>query len=93
MEKIISQEQQKTISNECLILENRKRIKIEGIVEINSSSESGINLKLKDTSLNITGSNIHITKLDITCGVLEAEGLFDGIKYGKSANIFKRLFK
>lgn len=92
MEKTISQEKTK-ITNESLNLINRKSLILEGIIKINATSETCISLKLKDTILNITGSNIHITKLDINTGVLEAEGIFDSIKYGKSGNIFKRIFK
>lgn len=79
--------------NENLILENRKKIKIDGIIEILASNDSSISLKMQDTNLLINGSNINITKLDITTGTIEAEGLFESIKFGKSGNIFKRLFK
>ena len=84
---------EKSITNENLILSNRKILKLEGIVEIMSSSENQLNIKLKDTSLVISGQNMHITRLDVSTGVLEVEGLIDSIKYGKSVNIFKRLFK
>lgn len=92
MEKIISQEKTKT-TNENLNLINRKSLILEGVVEVNNTSESCISLKLKDTTLNISGSNLHITKLDVNTGIVEAEGIFDSIKYGKSGNIFKRIFK
>lgn len=95
MEKIVTPNNTHTsnISNESLNLINRKSISIEGIVEIIASNDNNICLKLKDTLLNITGSNINIIKLDISSGLLQAEGNFDSIKYGKSGNIFKRLFK
>lgn len=92
MEKTISNE--KNIDNELVILTNRKNIKLEGIVEIISTSETSIILKLKDTTLAILGENINISKLDISTGTLEANGKFNDIKYGiKSGNFFKRLFK
>ncbi len=91
MEKNTSTENNKV--NESLALINRKSLKLEGLVEINSSSENLLSVKLKDTTLTITGQNLHIARLDIALGILEADGVIDGIKYGKQANIFKRIFK
>lgn len=88
-----NQPNEKIKINENLTLTNRKLLKLEGIVEINSSSETLLSAKLKDTTLTITGQNIHITRLDITLGLLDIEGNIECIKYGKSTNIFKRLFK
>lgn len=79
--------------NENLCLGNRKSLNLEGIVEILASSENNLIVKLKDTTLYISGTGINIQKLDINSGILQAEGSFDCIKYGKSGNIFKRLFK
>ena len=92
MEKILKDETHNR-NNESLLIQCRKTLKIEGIVEVVSTSDSLLNLKLKDTSLTITGEQINIEKLDINLGILEANGKFVSIKYGKSGNIFKRLFK
>lgn len=78
---------------EFLSLENRRRLKIDGVVEINSSSETQLNIKLKDTNLSITGTSMHITKLDVDMGILEVDGLINLIKYGKTESLFKRIFK
>lgn len=91
MEKIVNQE--KTTFSESLSLINRKNLKLEGIVEILSTSETILMLKLKDTTLCISGENISIQKIDVNTGILEAEGKFTSIKYGKSGNFFKRIFK
>lgn len=79
--------------NELLSLSNRNTLHLSGILEVISTSDNELYLKLKDTTLSITGTNIHISKLDVQSGDLEATGNFDSIKYGKSKNIFKRLFK
>lgn len=92
MEKTINTD--KPTTQELLILSNRRNLKLEGIVEIISTSDTTIVLKLKDTTLNILGENINITKLDVSSGTLEAEGKFNNIKYGvKNGNFLKRLFK
>lgn len=95
MEKtIISDKKELTNKyNENIILSNRKNLQIDGIIEVISTSDTFLNLKLKDTNLSISGENIHICKLDVNSGTLEAEGYFSLFKYGKSINIFKRVFK
>ena len=84
---------EKSKIHENLELINRKTLKIEGIVEVNSSSENLLSAKLKDTTITITGQNLKITRLDVNLGHLDIEGDIDCIKYGKTANIFKRIFK
>lgn len=88
---------EKTAQNEKIIenlsLSNRKNLKLEGIIDINSSSETLVSVKLKDTTMTITGQNLHITRLDINLGFLDVEGDVESIKYGKSGNLFKRIFK
>jgi len=88
MEKVTTN----NLTNENLSLNNRKNLILEGIVEIISSNDNNIYVKLKDTTLFVTGSNIHITKLDVSLGTLHAEGVFDSFKYGKT-NFIKRIFK
>ncbi len=93
MEKIVKEDNQNKNAMESILLNNRKYLKLEGIVEVISTSDTAINLKLKDTSLFISGEQINILKLDINSGILEAEGKFALIKFGKSGNFLKRLFK
>lgn len=79
--------------NEFLSLENRKKLHISNIEEVTSSSDTHLEIKLKDTRLSIGGTNINITKLDTETKILEADGNFNKIIYGKESNIFKRIFK
>lgn len=82
------------VSNSRLTLENQKKITLSGVMEVVSSNESSIVAKLNKSNVYITGSNIHITKLDVEQGVLEADGLFNQIKYNqKPENLIKRIFK
>lgn len=79
--------------NEFLSLENRKKLHISNIEEVISSSDNHLEIKLKDTRLSIGGTNINITKLDTETKILEADGNFSKIIYGKETNVFKRIFK
>lgn len=81
-------------STSRLVLENQKKIMVTGVAEILSSNESSLFAKLNKGNIYIYGSGIHITKLDVEQGLLEAEGNFNQIKYNdKSDNIFKRIFR
>lgn len=78
---------------ELITLDSRKTLHILGIDEVISSSDTQILLKLKDTTLNICGTNINISKLDTDTGVLDADGNFISITYGKKVGFLKRIFK
>ena len=92
MEKInVSHEKPK--HNETLSLDNRQILKLDGIMEVLSSSETQVYVKLKDTDLSILGQNLHIARLDVESGIAEINGDINCIKYGKIGNIFKRIFK
>lgn len=79
--------------NEFLSLENRKKLHISNIEEVTSSSDTHLEIKLKDTRLSIGGTNINITKLDTETQILEADGNFNKIIYGKESNLLRRIFK
>ncbi len=86
--------QKNNISTSKLILENQNKITVTGIIEILSSNDNTLFAKLNKGNIYIYGNGIHITKLDIEQGLLEAEGNFNQIKYNnKSDNIFKRIFR
>lgn len=84
-----------TLNNSILTLTNRKKLTLTNVSEIISSNETTIILKVSQNKTLITGKNINITKLDVDSGLLEAEGLFNSIKYDNKSNesIIKRLFK
>lgn len=85
---------QKPESISRLSLENQKKITVTGVVEIISSNDNSILLKLNKSNLLLSGSNIHITKLDVQQGILEADGIFSQIRYNhQNTNLFKRIFK
>lgn len=82
-------------TNSILTLTNRKKLSLTNVSEIISSNENNITLKIAQNKAFITGKNINITKLDVGAGLLEAEGVFNSIKYDSSTNegLFKRIFK
>jgi len=79
--------------NNKIVIDNRNRISISGISKMLSSNETCINMLVKTTKLIINGKDLHIEKLDVENGYLEASGTIDSVKYSGSDGIIKRIFK
>lgn len=94
MENVTNIINEKKFSTNKLTLDNRKKIVLSGVEKALSSNEDNIILVVSGTKLYITGHNLHIEKLDVEAGVVEAEGDFESIKFGGSSkSLFKRIFK
>lgn len=83
----------KNISPSTINLDNRKNLNITGINEVLSSNENSIYIKMLDTTLFISGENMHIVKLDTDNAYVTIDGIINEINFNKQNNIFKRLFK
>ena len=79
--------------NNKIIIDNRNKISISGISKMLSSNETCINMLVKTTKLILTGKDLHIEKLDVENGYLEASGTIDAVKYSGNDGIIKRIFK
>ena len=93
MNQLVSNKKEEQASS--LILNNQRHISLTGIQEVYSANDKSLYLKTNNKKLLITGQNINITKLIVETGELEADGIFDSIRYSTkvSGNIFKRIFK
>lgn len=78
--------------NNKIIIDNRNKVSLSGITKMLSSNESSISMLVKNTKLVISGKDLHIEKLDVENGMLEASGTIDSVKYGADGFI-KRIFK
>ena len=89
--------EQNTIHN--LILENKEKLSISGVSDVDTFDEGKIILFTNDDTLIIEGEELHIQKLDVANGELIIEGLIYSISYtGDSAQrsnkgFFKRMLK
>ena len=79
--------------NNKILIDNRNRITISGISQMLSSNETCINMLVKTTRLIVSVKNLHIEKLDVDNGLLEASGTIDSIKYSGGEGLMKRIFK
>lgn len=80
-----------------LTLENRERIVLTGVDDVDNFNEGEINLMTGSGYISIRGSDLHISQLSIDDGHLVIEGHIDGLMYSDIASqeggFFKRMFK
>ena len=93
---------QKTVksTNHNVNVEDRKKISITGISNVESFDEETIVLYTDIGMLTIKGENLHINKLNIEDGEVQIDGDIDSLIYsdedsqrGKKSGIFTHLFK
>lgn len=92
-------EEKKTVrvSNQNIMLENRKNMSVSGVKDVDSFDENTVALFTELGSLLITGSDLHISRLNIENGEVMINGTIDGIVYrgegGKKGGFLQRLIK
>lgn len=79
-----------------ITLENRSRLSISGVEDVESFDEGAIALSTQEGYLIIRGSNLHIEKLNLDGGDLAVEGMVDSISYedsnARQGGLLSRLF-
>lgn len=97
MEKRVENKLEESKSN--LILENRKKLALSGVVEVISFDEQKIDLTTNLGNLTIKGEELKMNKLDVQNGDVTIAGNIASIVYNgkisKKSNesIISRLFK
>lgn len=82
-----------------LIMENRSKLSVSGVLDVESFDENVIILHTELDMLTIKGFELHINKLNVDSGELIIEGEFESIVYstdgGKKSkgSLFSRMFK
>lgn len=68
-----------------VILEDRKRLSISGVTEIDSFDEQTVVLFCSDGQLAIRGDGLHINRIDVDSGELSLEGdRIDSLAYAEN---------
>lgn len=88
----------KTETTHNLIMENRRRLSVSGVSDVESFNEDEIILHTDMGGLMIKGTGLHINKLSVEIGEVSLEGDIDGIDYvetkkNKGAGILSRMFR
>lgn len=80
-----------------IILEDRARLSISGVTEVESFDETAIVMETAQGALVIRGEELHIEKLSLDGGDLRVEGTIDSLTYetdaGERSGLFRRLFR
>ena len=91
--------EEKKISHH-LILENRRKLCITQVTDVDTFDESKIVLFTEADTVIVEGFDLHIKKLDVSGGELEIDGEITSILYtgqngygGKGKGFFKRILK
>lgn len=79
-----------------IIMENRKKVMITGISQVDSFDEQTIILDTDMGELTVKGSDLHISQLNVDTGELNITGNIYGLVYSNDNNrsgFLARLFK
>lgn len=84
------------IPHNC-ILEDRKRLSVSGVNDVDSFDETVIVAKTDFGELTVNGEKLHITKLSLEVGELAIEGSISSLSYTdvaeKSGGFLSRVFR
>ena len=80
-----------------VILDNRRKLMISGVCDVDSFDEQQIILKTDMGEMTIRGSQLHVDKLSVETGDVAVSGTVHGMVYTddktKEGGFFARLFK
>lgn len=80
-----------------LVLENREKLELTGIQQVESFDEQTVVLQTPLGQLMIKGEGLHISQLNVDSGELSVSGNIIGVVYSESSasrgGIIKRLFR
>lgn len=81
-----------------LILENRKKLVLSGVTDVDSFDESAILLYTQLGELVVRGKGLHINVMNVETGDLSVEGEISSLVYGdrevkKKLGVWGKIFK
>jgi sporulation protein YabP len=89
----------KPIKAHAIHIDNRERVLVSGVEDVDNFNEEEVNFQTESGYVTLTGSDLHITRLNLDEGQLIIEGIINGIAYsgaheqGEGGGFFSRLFK
>ncbi len=78
-----------------IIMDNRKKLSLTGVDDVLGFNEDSVSVITSLGNLIVSGSDLHISKLDLDTGEVEIDGCVDSLRYtdNKSSKSFmQRLF-
>lgn len=93
----MTDESNKIIAPHNLFLEDRKKLSLTGVTDVDSFDEATIIAYTDYGELTISGTNLHIGKLNIEAGELSVDGNIVSMTYidqaPKSTGFFGKMFR
>jgi sporulation protein YabP len=90
------QKRRSSVGPHHITLEDRSKLTISGVEDVESFDESAITLSTQEGYLLIRGSGLHIEKLNLEGGELFVQGTVDSISYEEDSShqggLLSRLF-
>jgi len=77
-------------------IDNRERISITGVIDVDSFNENEVILRTDQGELVLTGSGLHIARLNLDDGQLILGGLIESVEYDpvtEQKKLFARVFR
>ena len=85
------------VTSQNVILENRKNLSVSGVKDVDSFDENAVALFTELGNMLISGSDLHISRLNIENGEVIINGTIDSIVYrgdvAKKGSFLQRLMK
>lgn len=85
------------ISEHKLVMENREKLSVTGVENVEGFSETSVTLDTNMGRLLIKGENLHINKLDVSDGEFSLDGKVNSLEYlkksGKKGSLLENLFR
>ena len=78
-----------------LILQDRARLELTGVTEVDSFDDETVNCTTSLGRLSVSGSELHLHRLDLEGTALSIEGHIDSLSYSnlKKGGLFGRLLR
>ena len=91
-------EEKKTIKNHNMIMENREKLSITGVIDIHSFDDELVLVATEMGILTIKGNDLKMNKLNLDNNELVVEGKISALVYSetdmvKKGGMFNKIFK
>lgn len=89
----------KAIKAHAIHIDNRQRAMVSGVEDVDNFNEEEVNFQTENGYVTLTGSDLHIVRLNLDEGQLIIEGTINGVAYSgvreqsEGGGFFSRLFK
>lgn len=83
-------------ANQNIIIENREKINITGVISVEEFDESTISCVTNKGNISLKGENLHVEKLDLENGELSITGVVYSLDYSdnhQAGGFLARLFR